>query len=402
MIFPEKVKSISDLFLLALILRLLLMPLFYHPDLKSQHFHFQFLGQGISNIYQYIDENKQILPYRDTFNYLPLTYYVFGTTQFFSRPLMPAGFFTWLNDWGIYQHRYSHLQFYLLILKLPYLVADLILAWYLYLLTKNIRVLAWWLFNPLSFYLIYINGNFDIVPAALTVIAYYYLLRHSRWSFLLLGLAAALKLYPLLFLPFFVCCHPFNFKKYLANIFIFFLPLIVSLISFAFSPSFWNSFLGSGLTQKLFEHRFLNIPIFPVIYLFLFIRFFLAKSKLLPLHFYYLFLAFITLVDFHAQWLLWFFPFLFLVRFPRHPFLSPVNMLILILACFKIFITNDLFLTFGHLLAVDIDFLNLTIPYTVLKFRFHLIPESISRGLSYILAFLSAVFIFFYEKNKTN
>ena len=51
-------NKIKILFIFAIIIRLILTPLFYHPDIKSQNFHFQFLSQGKINVYQFIDENK--------------------------------------------------------------------------------------------------------------------------------------------------------------------------------------------------------------------------------------------------------------------------------------------------------------------------------------------------------
>lgn len=80
--------------LISLLLKLWLMPWFYHPDMKSQYFHFQFLNKGVVNIYQFVDQNRKQLPYQDTFNYLPLTYLAFGGIHSMLKPIMPADFST--------------------------------------------------------------------------------------------------------------------------------------------------------------------------------------------------------------------------------------------------------------------------------------------------------------------
>ncbi|KPJ70859.1 hypothetical protein AMJ51_00745, partial [Microgenomates bacterium DG_75] len=56
----------GQVLLMALFIRFLLMPFLYHPDIKSHHFHFYFLSQKVFNIYQYLADNIQNLPYTDT------------------------------------------------------------------------------------------------------------------------------------------------------------------------------------------------------------------------------------------------------------------------------------------------------------------------------------------------
>ena len=97
--------SLTKTIILALILRLLVAPFFYHPDLKSQHFHFQFLSHGVSNIYQYIATNKNSLPYQNTFNLSSLTYFSLRTYHALLKPLFPQNLSAWfLNDWSAAQN----------------------------------------------------------------------------------------------------------------------------------------------------------------------------------------------------------------------------------------------------------------------------------------------------------
>ena len=252
--------NLKQIFVFALIIRLILAPIFYHPDIKSQHFHFQFLSQGHFNVYQYIADNKNILPYRDTFNYLPLTYLTFGSLQVFQKQLMPPDFSQWLNDWGGTQHSYANIPYFLLVLKFPYILLDLLLGYLLYRLTNSKKILYLWLFNPFSFYLIYIVQNFDIVPVFFTVLGYYWLKRKPVLSFFTLGLAIAFKFYPLILLPFFLLSKSKNIFKILKYSVITLVPTIISILPFASNKAFWQSFFGSGLTQKIIELRLYSLP----------------------------------------------------------------------------------------------------------------------------------------------
>ena len=374
------------------------MPFFYHPDMKSQNFHFQYLSAGVVNIYQFLIDNKKHLPNTDTFNYLPLTYYTFGSIQYVMRPLMPPGFSRWINDWGPYQNNYQNLPYYLLILKIPYLILDLGIAYLLLKSSNSKKLYIYWLFNPVSFYLIYIQGNFDILPVFLTLLSYYLLTKKTYLSFFIFGLAIALKLYPLIFLPFFLFTASKKIKDLIINSIIALTPLTISIIPFTTNHAFWQSFFGSGLTQTIIESRFCNIPIFPIIYIIILIKFYFSKSVDLSQSIFYLFLLFVSLVNFHPQWLLWFYPFLLL----QPKFLSAKNQyilaLIFIFIAIYILLFNDNYLTWGHLIPLDPQFINQTSPYDLIRLKFHLDPITFQKYIHYILASISVILFSINEK----
>ena len=219
--------------LLAVLIRLLIMPFFYHPDIKSQHFHFQFLSQGIFNIYDYLAQNKSTLGYKDTFNYLPLTYYTLGITQTISKPFLDGNFYQWVNDWGETQNNYPNMIFFMLVLKIPYLVFDILTGLFLYKIYQNKKVLYFWLFNPISIYLIYILGNFDIIPTFLTLLSFYFIKNDKQfWSYLTIGFAIALKMYPIMFLPFLFFYDKKNIFKNTKYAVFSLIPLILTILPF--------------------------------------------------------------------------------------------------------------------------------------------------------------------------
>ena len=379
---------------LALLIRILLIPWFYHPDIKSQNFHYQFLSAGVFDVYSFIGLNQWRLPYRDTFNYLPLTYLTFGILQVLLRPFLPSDFFLWLNDWGERQNYYPNLPYFLLILKLPYLVLDFFIAFLLHRISRQKSLAQFWLFNPLSFYLIYVLGNFDILPLVFCLLAYYFLKKRPVFGFSFLGTAISLKLYPLLFLPLYLI----DLKKYRLWPKFILLTLIVPLLTilpFLNSHYFWQSFLGSGLTQKIIETRFLGLPVFPVFYLVILV-FAYAKKMKLSHSLALVFFLFITTVKFHPQWILWFLPFIFLTSTFRHHRLFFTLVFFLLLAI--IFLFNDSYLTWGYLIPIDPEFVNLRTPHDFFRLRYHLNPVRLQDYLRYLIAFLSLIYIFGYEK----
>lgn len=385
-------NDLKKIFIFAFILRLIIAPLFFHPDIKTQNFDFQFLAQGKINIYQYLEANRKSLSNSDTFNYLPLVYLSFGFQQIILKSFLPTDFSKWINDWGLNQNNYPNLFYFMLILKLPYIFFDLSIGYLLYKIYDK-KLLTLWLFNPLSLYLIYILANFDIVPVFFSVLALYYLKKsQSTLAFLFLGIATALKLYPLLFFPFFLFNQRTNFKKLFIDSLTYLLPLFLTIIPFIFDTSFIKEFSGSGLTQKLFESRLFDIPVYPVIYFIVFIYFIYSKNKKIENSFLILYLAFVVLVNFHPQWLLWFLPF---ILFPviKNIRWTVIFIISILLVLIYILLTNDYYLFWGHIIPIDPFFIQLNPPYLIISQRLHLAPETIQLYLKYILAFVSLLFL---------
>jgi len=392
----------KKIILLAILIRLLIMPFFYHPDIKSQHFHFQFFSQGVFNIYDYLAQNKSTLPYKDTFNYLPLTYYTFGITQAISKPFLGNGFYTWLNDWGETKNSHINIVYYMFILKIPYFILDIGLAFLLLKIFKDTKIFYFWLFNPISIYLIYVLGNFDILPSFLTVLSFYFLTKDKLfYSYTSIGLAIALKMYPIIFVPFLFFYKPKDIPKHLKYFCFALLPLIITVLPFINQNSFISSFLGSGLTQKILEYKLFNLPIFPVFYLLILLNYIFSKSKYkFEFATTQMFLVFIGLVKFHPQWLIWFFPFVLVVYINS----KIANKLFFIFFFFLIFIYiflfNDNFLFWGHLVPIDPLFADLTSPFQLIKSRTTFNPNLIQKHIHQLLLIFGFLGSIRYAKNN--
>lgn len=392
----------KKVFLLAILIRLLVMPFFYHPDIKSQHFHFQFFSQGVFNIYDYLDQNKSTLGYKDTFNYLPLTYYTFGLTQAISRPFLGNNFYQWINDWGVTQNDYSNMVFFMLILKIPYLIFDLLIGFLLYKIYQNKKVLYFWLFNPISIYLIYILGNFDIIPTFLTLLAFYFIKNNKQLaSYLSISIAIALKMYPIMFLPFLFFYDKKNMFKNIKYAVFSLAPLFLSILPFLKQKSFYDSFFGSGLTQKILEYKFAGLSIFPMIFILILIAYFFSKSKYkFEIAILQTFLIFIGLVNFHPQWIMWFFPFI-IIFFINSKIKNKIFFTIFFALIFAyIILFNDNYLTWGHLIPIDSNFINLTSPYQLIDLRTSINPSIIQKNIHNLLLLFGIVGSYYYGKNK--
>lgn len=389
----------KQVFFLGLLIRLLAMPFFYHPDLKSQLFHTQYLSRGVFDIYAYVDKNKATLSYPNIFVYLPLTYFFFGTINIILSPFYPISLYSWLNDWGFYQNNYADFFQFMLILKIPYLIFDLLIALLLKKLCPNTKTYLYWLFNPLVIYLVYIMGNFDVIPTALTLICLYYLSKNKPLlGYGSLGLAIALKAYPVMFLPVFLIKFSKNINQVITGSIVSITPIFLSVLPYWFYPAFQKSFFGSGLTQKMLEIKMLSLPVFPIVYLLIIIYFFLKKNVPIERIFLMIFLSFILLVKFHSQWLIWFLP--FYTKYLNNKQYQISFFSIFLLCLLYVFLTNDNYLFWGHLTPISWQFRQLSSPYTFITHRFNFPPETIQIYLKITIGIMGL--LLFLKPNNEN
>lgn len=388
----------KNIFALAILLRLLLLPFIYHPDLKSQYFQAQFLSQGHLNIFSFLQKNAKLLPYQDSFNYTPPIYIFQGTYLVLISHLLPSDFSHWLNDWGANQYSYANLPWFLLILKLPYLFFDLLLAYLIY-KRLNKQSLVLWLFNPFTIYALYFHSNFDILP---TFFAFFSLSLLSKtkkifYSTFFLATAIAFKVFPLFLIPIFFIYLQKNRKHFFTQLAVF---LLFYLILFqGFFPGWLNSLGSSGLLQKAFETKLLFIPVFPVIYILSSILLVLKKISH-SLFLVILSCSFWILVPIHGQWLIWFLPFLISDQFiSKSKQVLWALAFIMALSILKIILLNDLFMTFGHFVAINSKFLTQVTPYQYISPRFSLIKLN---NFVIVLQFFLLFFALLHAKKNSN
>ena len=329
----------------AVLLRLFFAVFFYHPDLKSQFYHAGFLKEGIVNIYDFLALRRSTLPYSDTFNYPPLTYFALGGWHIAASLITGPGLDLWLSDWSDRHLFNPDLFTYILVLKLPYLLADLLILKLLLTLVDpkfTHRLSLLWLFNPVSLYAVYMIGQFDILPALLTV-----------WSLLLvtknrlapaafvLGLGAALKTYPLLLVPF-IIFRSRSPSRMLAVGLSAVSGWLIPMLPFFSTPSFVQSVFQSSLAGRIF-----TTPYFLLFYLLLLGFSFRDRFRLdLTPEFMGTTLAVLMFSRFHAQWAVWTLPFVMLTQ-ARRPRLNIFASFFALAFFALIFLIPDQYLSVG-------------------------------------------------------
>ncbi len=337
-------KSQNKLLILAIFLRLIVSAFFFHPDIKTYNFQSSFLKKGAFNIYSYLVENKKTLPLKEEFVYFPLTYFFIGSYQILVSPVLGSNFDNWLADAGANSAvKNPYIFKYLVVMKLPYLLLDIALA---YLLMeffgnseKKKKVWTLWLFNPFTIILIYVFGNVDIIPAFLTLLS---LLMAKKGklasSSAILGVAAGFKLYPLLLLPF-LALGGSNLKEKLKLIGI--SGVIFGLVTLPFlSKPFIDSALISGLSTRLFYpglpigfNETVMIGLFGVVALFFWA--YLKKTsepfenKKILFYWTSLLLIIFSFAHFHIAWLVWIAPFVAILLIQRPKLKWPILFIIL-------------------------------------------------------------------------
>lgn len=364
------------LLLLAIFLRLLIMPFYFHPDIKTYNFQASFLKEGVWDIYSYLDINKEKLPLKDGFVYFPLTYIFLGSYQILASPFLGPGFTNWLSDASQQANDRIGVYRYLFILKLPYLLIDLAIAFILMRFFANPndkkKAFIFWLFNPFSIALIYMYSNVDIIPVFFTTLSLLLTFRKKLvLAALFLGIAASFKAYPLLFLPF-ILLYVKNIKQ---GIFVVISCLgIFTIIIMPFLTStFIQSTLVSGLTTRLvfpglgigFGQTLMAGVI--AISALLFYGF-LRKAVLNYIVYFYLSLLLLlfSFIHFHIQWLLWIIPFLVIILISGRK-LANAAFFLISLAFVIPLLYEDKSMTVGLLSAISPLYNLLPIPFAAVS-----------------------------------
>ena len=284
-------NKIWIIIILAIALRIFLSLATHHPDIAALANGGQFIANGHTlNLYDFSSDTLVL-------NYPPLIYWYFGFFDLFFN--------------GIFG-----------LLKLPYLVFDLLLGFLLYKMVEPKKALfafTIWMFNPVSLYATYMIGQFDIIPAFFSVLSVYFALKNRlTWAALALGTAIAFKLYPIfLIIPLIILGKNYweRFKLIMFSL----SPYLLSILPYLFSENFRAYALFANQSSK---SLYAAIPVsggesillFPAILIFFYLLIWNKTLDKLNLWRFYLIplLLFFILTHYHPQWLIWVTPFLIL------------------------------------------------------------------------------------------
>lgn len=389
-----KLPNILNLLILAIFIRLLIMPFYFHPDIKTTHFKVSFLREGVIDIYSYLDKNINNFTIRENLNYFPLTYFLLGGYQIIASTLLGSDFSSWLSDASVEVTERIGTFRYLFILKLPYLIFDLLTA---FLITKFFdteinkrKAFILWLFNPLSISIIYIFSNIDIIPVTLSLAS---LLLLQKKMFIIggltLGLAIGFKQYPVLFLPF-IMLFIKDFRKLMLMVCTIFGVIIATIAPF-WSTAFVHSALVSSLTTRLAfpgigigfgEALMVGVVTLSVLFFYSLTE----RNEIVNKLWYYLtavLLLVFSTIHFHIQWLLWIIPFLILLSI----FHTNLSKLVWIWACLAFLIPllyDDRSMTISLLSAISPLYNLLPTPFLILQ---HFYDPFLAQGVIHSVLF---------------
>ena len=269
---------------LAVVLRLAATFTAVHSDIVFINFFpSKFAYEGVIDIYRYIDLNfsaERVWSY-----YPPLTYFTLGISQAALKSFDP-GFALWISEvyeGGLREWLTAHgpgIRFfrYLFFMKLPYAVFDAVcfFAIWKYLDDKKarIRALKLWSLNPVILYGVYMFGQVDIMPAALTVLSIFYTKREKFIpAVILLSCAALFKTFSIFLLPLFIVTGVRSYRDVLNRLLLAALPFILVLLPLVMSggrgsveslfPGFYLH--GNGVLAGLFVRKIIFIMLYFVI-----------------------------------------------------------------------------------------------------------------------------------------
>ncbi len=327
-------KNLWFILIVAIILRLVIMGTTFHPDLSGQLLTGYFLAfKGVPNIYDHLANLPQSHPLvqnfgvGDIFIYPPLTYFTIGAfIKLFSWVVPESFFLNLMNGASIYQQ--SSLVLNLILLKLPYLIVDIGVAFALASLfneeKKKRLVFLLWLFNPVTFYATFAMGVFDIIPVLFTVLSLYFAKKKNLYlAAIMISLGAAYKQYPIFLLPFIV----FSVKDFWSKVKVILcgvLPYLLTVAPFLSSSAFKYMVFGAK-SQKMFYMQWMVTGaegVFPyllglvLIYLHAYRRSNLS-SKLWRYYLSY-FLVLFSVTHYHPQWFIWVAPFIVIAMVANH------------------------------------------------------------------------------------
>lgn len=398
--------SIKSILFWAILLRFLIMPFFFHPDLKDHHQRVNYLfSQGVLNIYEFLRQDNYTKEHNLDFSYPPMTYFTLGFYQYLISPILGNDFQKWTRDYSDYRYNTPLIFRYLFCLKFIYLIFELLTGFLIYKLLSNSNkrnmALGLWFFNPVNLYAVSAIGQFDIIPTFLSVLSLFLWNKKKILSSgLSLGLGIAFKTFPLLFLPFFLLS-----KEKLKNKIVFLLTSLgiygVTILPFINSKTFQNDVLFSGLSTRIFQLKIsvadYQLSIFIILYSLIIVLYYFLRSKM-PLYIFItisLLLVF-SVTRFHPQWIIWLMPFLTLAYGENRINLKYLGLFTVFYFIYFIFF-GDRFLTTGLLSPISTIYLEIPSFTELISYNYQsLIPAFIQS----LFAIVSAIIVIKLLKSK--
>ncbi|MBU1853384.1 MAG: hypothetical protein KJ957_05020 [Candidatus Omnitrophica bacterium] len=365
----KKGSVIYKWILIGFFLRLILMPITFHPDLLEPYWcSYKVIDQHIFNLGRYIYDNFNI----SGGNYLIVPAYLHTVFLWIFRPFLHIDNKIWLNNSNIicflsdFKAHIETINLFasqqgifkiLFLFKLPYLFFDIACAFLLVKMIKDVEkqmvALKFWMVNFLTLFVIYMWGKYEIIPIFFILLSMYFARRgRHNVSLLVLGISVLFRYYSLFFvLPFAFILGKTN-RERIKLVFLGFLPLaVLTLLVEGISPFRFGTQL-SGFFQLGLKGQFgfflnkitisssfrtVSLYLFPIFYfLVLWHSYFFKNHPVCNIENYALviLLFFYATSNFYPQYFIWMMPFLTLLIVRKKYILIPHLIQIL---CFLIF-----------------------------------------------------------------
>lgn len=329
--------------LLALFVRVLLMPFFGHVDVLSEARRIYFWD--ISGVYfDDISRNAtalfQLLFYKAFSVFIPHEAMAFAHADMANSTATPAEYFEFLGHPNIFR--------ILFVIKIPFLVADLVTAWGIFALcgrTNAARAATvLWLFNPITLFAFYIFGRFESIPIMFCVLSMLaFQKKRVLLSALLLGLSINSREIFIFLGPAFLAVlfssgsrdMSLSAKVWASIIVVFALSVSLQLISLTGggSDSFGrevSSIATEGRVDYLFKFIVGSFLVFPMVYFATLLFAWNSEDEsvaLLPFVFSAVLFSFFVFSSHTAHYTSWMFAFVCLYLAKQPKILKPVLML---------------------------------------------------------------------------
>src|SRR4030066_756837 len=237
---------------------------------------------------------------------------------------------TWIS-WLSFNSTYNVFTA-LTLFKLLYLIFDIVCMFLILRLSfdnepeNKLRAFKYWIFNPIIIFVLYIFARHDIIAMFVTLIALLLAKKDRKyWAIIVLGLAVALRFFPILILPVLVLYLVRSKKDYimlsLAGVSGITAVEILTRLLFGKSvilPLFNTPQINILLAPRLdlVEGSHGSIFIFIAVYIVIILSFLHIKKKSFDILLNYcamIYLAYLGICFFHPQYMIWVVPFLVII-----------------------------------------------------------------------------------------
>lgn len=323
----ELSRRLYKYFLIGLLVRVVFLPFFFQRDILSTY---QRAAQTVFNGVLGADFQQFLTHLLHSAFLFISKFFVPAVSELSNILLNSDNWVSWI-DFNNFEYVYRTLTLF----KLPYLFLDIAIMFILFRLLydgrplQRLRVFKYWALNPLVIFVTYLFARHDIIGLFITLIALL-LAKYGRkyWSIIFLGVAVALRFFPIMILPFLILYLAKKKKDY-AILFSIGIAGLVGIEAFSYIY-FGKSVIFSLLNTQHFDYILSAkldliihdaIFIFIVAYALLVFSFIHQKKKTFTVFLTYCgitYLLYVSLSYFHPQYLLWAIPFMVLVFVRRN------------------------------------------------------------------------------------